>query len=93
MKGKIYLIENQDDKMLGLFMFLKIIVCKDDDFSAFRSTKFMNENFVKCTRMYTSSMQNGIDCCNNQPSSLFCFNLNGIELLHLTYCLREMHNF
>ena len=73
MKGKIYLIENQDDKMLGLFMFLKIIVCKDDDFSAFRSTKFMNENFVKCTRMYTSSMQNGIDCCNNQPSSLFLF--------------------
>ena len=46
------MIENQDDKMLGLFMFFKIIVCKDDDFSAFRTTKFMNENFVKCTRMY-----------------------------------------
>ena len=34
--------------MLGLFMFFKIIVCKDDDFSALRTTKFMNENFVKC---------------------------------------------
>ena len=75
MKGKIYLIENQDDKMLGLLMFFKIIVCKDDDFSAFRTTKFMNENFVKCTRMYTRSTQNGID------------------LLHLTYCLCEMNNF
>ena len=71
MKGKLYLIENQDDKMLGLFMFFKIIVCKDDDFSAFRTTKFMNENFVTCTRMDTSSTQNGIDCCNNQPSSHF----------------------
>ena len=71
MKGKIDLIENQDDKMLGLFMFFKIIVCKDDDFSVFRATKCMNENFVKCTRMYTSSTQNGIDCCNNQLSSLF----------------------
>ena len=28
MKGKIYLIESQDDKMLGLFMFFKIIVSK-----------------------------------------------------------------
>ena len=28
MKGKIYLIENQDDKMLGLFMFFKITVSK-----------------------------------------------------------------
>ena len=70
-KRKIYLIENQDDKMLGLFMFFKIIVCKDDDFSAFRTTKFMNENFVKRTWMYTRSTQNGIDCCNNQPSSCF----------------------
>ena len=62
MKGKIYLIENKDDKMLGLFMFFKIIVCKDDDFSVYRTTKFMSENFVKCTRMYTRSTQNGIDC-------------------------------
>ena len=61
MKGKIYLIENQDDKMLGLFMCFKIIVCKDDDFSVYRTTKFMNENFVKCTRMYTMSTQNWID--------------------------------
>ena len=59
MKGKIYLIENQDDEMLGLFVFFKIIVCKDDDFSAFGTTKFMNENFVKCTRMYTRSTRNG----------------------------------
>ena len=56
--------------MLGLCLFLKIIVCKDDDFSAFRATKFINENFVKCTRMYTRSMQNGIDCCNNPMSSI-----------------------
>ena len=71
MKGKIYLTENQDDEMLGLVMFFKIIVCKVDDFSAFRTTQIMNENFVKCTRMYTRSIQNGIDCCNNQPSSRF----------------------
>ena len=89
MKAKIYLIENQDDEMLGLFMFFKIIVCKDDDFSAFRTTKFMNENFVKCTRMYTRSGL--IVATINQV--LFCCNLNGIELLHLTYCLHEMNNF
>ena len=70
MKGKIYLIENQDDEILGLFMFFKIIVCKDDDFSAFRTAKFMNENFVKCTRMYTRSTWNGIDSCNNPMSCL-----------------------
>ena len=68
MKGKLYLIENQDDEMLGLSVFVKIIVCKDDDFSAFRATKFMNENIGKCTRMYTRSTQNGIDCCNNPTS-------------------------
>ena len=28
MKGKIYLIEKQDDKMLGLFMFLKQLCAK-----------------------------------------------------------------
>ena len=70
-KGKISLIENQDDNMLGLFMFVKIVVCKDHDFSAFRTTKFMNENFVKCTMIYTSSTWNGIDCCNNPMSSHF----------------------
>ena len=57
--------------MLGLCLFVKIIVCKDDDFSVFRATKYMNENFGKCTRMYTRSTQNGIDCCNNPTSSLF----------------------
>ena len=37
MKGKIDLIENQDNKLLGLFGFLKIkIVCKDDFFIALR---------------------------------------------------------
>ena len=35
---KIYKKENQDDEMLGLFVFFKIIVCKDDDFSALRTT-------------------------------------------------------
>ena len=39
MKGKIYLIENQDNKLLGLFWFFKIkIVCKDDVFLAFKAT-------------------------------------------------------
>ena len=27
MEGKIYLIENQDDEMLGLFVFFKIELC------------------------------------------------------------------
>ena len=60
--------ENQDNRRLVLCLFVKIIVCKDDDFSAFRATKFMNENFGKCTRMYTRSTQNGIDCCNDPTS-------------------------
>ena len=39
MKGKIYLIENQDNKLLGLFGFLKMkIVCKDDVFLAYKAT-------------------------------------------------------
>ena len=37
-EGKIYLIENQDNKLLGLFVFFKIIVCKDDVFLALKST-------------------------------------------------------
>ena len=37
--------------MLGLCFVSKYIVCKDDIFSAFRATKFMDENFDKCTRM------------------------------------------
>ena len=73
LQGKLYSNKNQSNEMLSLCLFFKIIVCKDDDFSAFRTTKFMNENFVKCTRMYTRSMQNGIDCCNNQPRVLFLF--------------------
>ena len=40
-------IKIQDNEMLGLCLFLKIIVCKDDDFSAFRATKSINENFGK----------------------------------------------
>ena len=39
--------------MLGLCLFVKIIVCKDDDFSAFNATKFMNENLrnvLGCTQ-------------------------------------------
>ena len=68
MKGKIYTKETQDKWMLGLCLFVKIIVCKDDEFSGFRATKFMNEKFEKCTRMYTRSMQNGIDCCTNPMS-------------------------
>ena len=38
LQGKIYTNENQDNEMLGLCLFLKIIVCKDDDFSVFRAT-------------------------------------------------------
>ena len=39
MKGKIYLIKNQDNKLLGLFGVFKIkIVCKDDVFLAFKVT-------------------------------------------------------
>ena len=39
MKGKIYLIENQDNKLLGFFGVFKIkIVCKDDVFLAFKAT-------------------------------------------------------
>ena len=30
LQGKIYTKENQDNKLLGLFVFFKIIVCKDD---------------------------------------------------------------
>ena len=63
MKGKIYLIENQDNNLLGLFGFFKIkIVCKDDVFLAFKATK------VKffCTRVYRTATSNGIDCYNNQ---------------------------
>ena len=62
MKGKIYLIENQDDEMLGLFVFFKIIVCKDDVFIAFKA---INCNWF-CTRVYRMAVPNGIDCCNNQ---------------------------
>ena len=32
--------------------------------------ELINENFENCTKMYTRSMVNGIDCCNNQTSSL-----------------------
>ena len=39
MKGKIYLIENQDNKLLGLFgFFFNKFVCKDDVFLAFKAT-------------------------------------------------------
>ena len=62
MKGKIYLIENQDNKLLGLCFVLKKIVCKDDVFLAFNVTN------VKCfcTRVYRMATPHGIDCCNNQ---------------------------
>ena len=39
--------------MLGLCLFVKIIVCKDDDFSAFRATKFIMRalgNVLGCTQ-------------------------------------------
>ena len=63
MKGKLYLIENQDNKLLGLFGFFKIIfVCKDDVFLAFKATNVK----LFCTRVYRTAMPNGIDCCNNQ---------------------------
>ena len=68
---KIDSIENEDNKLLPLCYGFKVIVCKDDDFSAVTATKFINENFEKCTMMYTRSTGNGIDCCNNQMSSLF----------------------
>ena len=45
-------------------------VCKDDDFSVLRAIKIINENFGKCTMMYTRSTWNGIDCCNNPMHSL-----------------------
>ena len=59
----MYLIENQDNKLFGLFGFFKIkIVCKDDVFLAFKAT---NVKFFG-TRAYRTATPNGIDCCNNQ---------------------------
>ena len=49
---------------LLVFVF-KIIVCKNDDFSAIAAINFINENIEKCTMMYRVAMRNGIDCCNN----------------------------
>ena len=63
MKEKLYLIENQDNKLLGLCFVLKYkIVCKDDVFLAFKAA---NVKYV-CTRVYRMAAQNRIDCCNNQ---------------------------
>ena len=64
-------------------LFLKIIVCKDDVFLAFKAT-----NVKKiCTRVYRMATPNGIDCCNNQTLG-YCIAtthfLDGIEMLHLT---------
>ena len=60
---KIYLIVNQDNKLLGfVFCFKNKIVCKDDDFLAFTA----NENSNSCAMMYRTVITNGIDCCNNQ---------------------------
>ena len=53
--------------LLCLWLVFKIIVCKDDDFSAPTATKFINENIEKCTKMFRVAMRNGIDCCNNPP--------------------------
>ena len=39
MEGKIYLIENQETKLLGLFGFKKIVCKTDDVFFAFKATK------------------------------------------------------
>ena len=44
-----------------VFCFKIKIVCKDDDFLAFKAT----ENLKFCT-MYRMATTNGIDCCNNQ---------------------------
>ena len=50
MKGKIYLIENQDNKLLGLFGFFKIkIVCKDDEIPAFSAMIKMGLNYLHLT--------------------------------------------
>ena len=65
MKRKIYLIVIQDKVLLCLCFVLKIIVCKDDDFSALTDYKFINENYEKCTITYRAATRNGIDCCNN----------------------------
>ena len=43
-------------------LFVKIIVCKEYDFLAFKA----NENLIFCTMMYRMATPNGIDCCNNQ---------------------------
>ena len=40
----------------------KIIVRKDNDFSALTAIKFINENIEKCTMMYRVATPNGIDC-------------------------------
>ena len=67
-QGKIYSNEVLDKVLLCLCFVFKIIVCKDDDFSALRATKSINENIEKCTMM----LQNGIELFQ-QSTVLFWF--------------------
>ena len=83
MEGKIYLIENQDDEMLGLLVFFfKKIVCNDDVFLAFKA-----RNVKKiCTRVYRMAMPNGIDSCNNQTLLIHAATTH-FDWMGLTCCI------
>ena len=62
MKGKISLIENQDNKLLGLFGFLKYKLGAKMMFSLLLRLQIV----IFCTSVYRMATPNGIDCCNNQ---------------------------
>ena len=65
--GEKDILDCNTRQSVALFVcFLKIVVCKDDDFSVLTDYKFINENIEKCTMMYRAAMGYGIDCYNNQ---------------------------
>ena len=70
-KRKIDYIVIQDKVLLCLCVVFKLIVCKDDDFSAHTATKFINENIEKCTMMYRAATRNGIDFFHQSNCSHF----------------------
>ena len=49
MEGKIYLIENQDDEMLGLFVFFKTKLCAKMMFSLLLRLQMLNIFVPGCT--------------------------------------------
>ena len=81
-QGKIYLIANQDNMMIGLWFVLKKIVCKDNVFLAFK----VNENLNFCTMMYRMAMPNVIDCCNNQTLHI-CIATTHFDSMGLKCCI------